>query len=40
MKKILRGELKEGDLIITGKNAPVVSTPTQTSGAPRGGLRF
>ncbi len=40
VKKILRGELKAGDLLITGKNAPVVSTTTQTSGAPRGGLRF
>ena len=40
VKKILRGELKEGDVLITGKNAPVVSTTTQTGGAPRGGLRF
>jgi HlyD family secretion protein len=40
VKKILRGELKEGDVLITGKNAPVVSTTTQTGGTPRGGLRF
>ena len=40
VKKILSGEIKEGDPLITGKNAPVESTTTQTSGAPRGGLRF
>lgn len=40
VKKILGGELKEGDLLITGKNAPVASTTTQTGGTPRGGLRF
>ncbi|RPJ87402.1 MAG: hypothetical protein EHM18_01335 [Acidobacteria bacterium] len=40
VKKILSGELKEGDVLITGKNAPVASTATQPGGAPRGGLRF
>jgi HlyD family secretion protein len=40
VKKILSGELAEGDLLITGKNAPVESTTAKPGGNPRGGLRL
>jgi len=40
VRRIISGELKEGDLLITGKNAPVASSTAQAGNQPRGGLRL
>ncbi len=39
VRRIISGELKEGELLITGKNAPVASAPA-AGNAGRGGLRL
>lgn len=40
VRRIISGELQEGELLITGKNAPVASSPTQAGNQQRGGLRL
>jgi hypothetical protein len=40
VRRITSGDLKEGDLLITGKNAPVAVAPAQSGGQSRGGLRL
>lgn len=40
VRRIISGELQEGELLITGKNAPVASAPAATGGQQRGGLRL
>lgn len=40
VRRIISGELQEGELLITGKNAPVKSATPQAGGQPRGGLRL
>jgi HlyD family secretion protein len=40
VRRIISGELKEGELLITGKNAPVNSSTAQTGSQTRGGLRL
>jgi HlyD family secretion protein len=40
VRRIISGGLKEGELLITGKNAPVASVTAQAGNQPRGGLRL
>jgi HlyD family secretion protein len=40
VRRIISGELQEGELLITGKNAPVESTPASAGNQQRGGLRL
>ncbi|HEX7502667.1 MAG TPA: hypothetical protein VF451_04540, partial [Acidobacteriota bacterium] len=40
VRRIISGELKEGDVLITGKNMPVATAPAAAGNPQRGGLRL
>ncbi len=40
VRRIISGELKEGDVLITGKNTPVAAAPAAAGNPQRGGLRL
>jgi len=40
VRRIISGELQEGELLITGKNSPVASAPAQAGNQSRRGIRF